>query len=124
MTIEEFNYSIKKCKPRQTIVNIAIVFAKILNLSEQFPNKNLKKWSQIQNYFGFPEKIIYKCNAILRKIESDHFDFLKLRKLTENYLCGCEMIPSEIEKVNYSAAIILNFILSIILYYKVSLNRI
>jgi len=103
---------------------LPLYLLKFLNLSEQFPNKNLKKWSQIQNYFVFPEKIIYKCNAILRKIESDHFDFLELRKLTENYLCGCEMIPSEIEKVNYSAAIILNFILSIILYYKVSLNRI
>ena len=32
MTIEELNYSIKKCKPRQTIVNIAIVFAKIFKL--------------------------------------------------------------------------------------------
>jgi len=119
LLMDDFKYFIKFSNPPQSIMNIAIVFAKILNLCEQFPSKSLKKWNQILNSYGFTDKIIYKCKSILRKISANQLDLEKINIMCDKYLSGSDIKTVEIESINYSASVILQFILNLNQYNKV-----
>lgn len=97
----------------QVIINIAIAFGKILNICEQYPNKSLKKWSQIKNYLKNNKKIFQQCKSMIHKISNNIVNFFKIEKHIENYISGKEMNPNTVSIIDISSSVILSFLKSI-----------
>ena len=102
--IREFSYYLKSGIKKQIIVNIAIVFAELLKLCEQFPSKNVLKWNTILVSFGFPEKVLAKVESFERKILFKVFETDSFESLSELLLIGMDMDINSIQQICFSAS--------------------